>query len=184
MAIPSAPAAGSIADFYLGFPLVVIDFEATALTLTGYPIEVGIAKAASPGAEIEVWSSIIAPEPHWDIDRQWDPDAERIHGITRWQLRNASPARDVMEKLNDLGGPVGQVWCDGGHYDAFWLSVLAEAANIKPQFELCDLAAALNLKPETRKRYKNFIRGSAPPHRAGSDAKRICSALLAALASD
>lgn len=68
------------------FPLVVMDFEASALTLDSYPIEVGVAIATTPSSSIETWSSLIAPAPDWDLASHWDPDAERIHGISRWDL--------------------------------------------------------------------------------------------------
>lgn len=45
-------------------PLVVIDFEATALTLESYPIEVGIARIEDEDCcPIVSWSSLIAPAP-------------------------------------------------------------------------------------------------------------------------
>ena len=63
----------------LEWPLAVIDFEASALSIESYPIEVGIAIMANATADIEIWSTLIKPAPHWNMRAQWDPDAERIH---------------------------------------------------------------------------------------------------------
>lgn len=162
------------------FPYIVIDFEATALTLTSYPIEVGIAKAADPTSEIEVWSSLIAPAPYWNLAQEWDPDAERVHGISRWDLRSGSSAADVMCQLNELVG-AGTVWCDGGHYDFAWLNRLADAAGIEPTFALDDIDALVGSALKFKERFHDILRRSRAPHRAGPDAERICAALIAAL---
>lgn len=166
------------------FPLVVLDFEATALTLYSYPIEVGIARADAPTAPISGWSSLIAPDPAWGISEQWDPDAERIHGITRWQLRGAPAAGEVMIALNSKLGQARRVWCDGGTYDAHWLRTLAEAAGIEPSFELEDIATLLGTDGIAAAGYRQRLAGSRPPHRAGPDAERICAALAAEFHSD
>ena len=47
------------------YPLVTIDFEASALTLQSFPIEVGIAIARGSSSEMEIWSSLIRPEVDW-----------------------------------------------------------------------------------------------------------------------
>lgn len=80
------------------YPLVTIDFEASALTLQSFPIEVGIAIARSPTGEIETWSSLIRLEEDWAASDQWDPNSERIHGISRRSLRDAMPAVAVLAK--------------------------------------------------------------------------------------
>lgn len=164
----------------IGWPIIVVDFEATALTHDSYPIEVGIAVARSLGTEIEAWSSIIAPHQTWNLDDRWDHDAERVHGISRWQVRNGTPADEVMLRLNELAGCASSVWCDGGHYDVYWLAKLAEAACVTPHFALRDIAAVLGDDPQMRERYREQLAQSIAPHRAGPDAKRICAALLAA----
>jgi len=165
----------------LRFPLVVMDFEASALTLDSYLIEVGVAIAASPSSSIATWSSLIAPDPDWDLTSQWDPDAERMHGISRWDLRQGKTARDVMLALNRLVATNAQVWCDGGHYDAHWLQTLARAAECQLHFALCDIGAAIRAD-RLRGRYLEALNRSVAPHRAGPDAERICAALIKLIA--
>lgn len=163
------------------FPLVVIDFEATALTLESYPIEVGIARIENEDCPIVSWSSLIAPAPSWDLKSQWDPDAQRVHGITRWQLRDGADPAHVMRELNRRARNGGTVWCDGGHYDAYWLQTLAAAAGVEPEFELGDIDQLLVQYPEAKSAYDRALQGSMPPHRAGADAHRLCSALADAI---
>ena len=105
-------------DVRLNFPLVTIDFEASALSLQSFPIEVGIAVAASPTSEIETWSSLIRLEVDWAASDEWDPDAERVHGISQWSLRHAMPAPEVLTRLAALVPPGSPVWFVGGAYDA------------------------------------------------------------------
>jgi hypothetical protein len=59
--------------FPFRLPLAIIDFEASALTLKSYPIEVGVAIATSFSTPIVNWSSLIVPAPNWDLASQWDP---------------------------------------------------------------------------------------------------------------
>jgi len=165
----------------LVFPLVVIDFEATALSLTSYPIEVGVAKMADADAGIDTWSTLIQPAPDWDMDREWDRDAQRIHGIHQWDLRSGKPAAEAMTMLNTFAGS-GAVWCDGRHYDVHWLRRLTDAAGIEPSFKLADVGALLG-DLEQRERYIGLLKATPAPHRAGPDAARICAALQASLHS-
>lgn len=111
----------------LQFPIAVIDFEATALTLTSHPIEVGLAIARGSDIAIEVWSALIQPPPQWNISAEWDPDAEKLHVISRRELQSGIPPRQAMTALNRLAVGLDVIWCDGGHYDAYWLNLLAAA---------------------------------------------------------
>lgn len=168
--------------FDLQWPLVVIDFEATALSTDSYPIEVGIAMAASSDASIETWSTLIKPDPSWAIEEQWDPDAERIHKISRWSLRDGMASPDVMRELNGRVAQGVQVWCDGGYYDEAWLHTLARASGLAPTFELHDLSETLQRNPDARQCYIAALAVSGPtPHRAGQDAQRILGSLRALL---
>ncbi len=166
--------------FHFGFPLAVIDFEATALSLTSYPIEVGIAIATSPQGLVETWSSLVAPDPSWDLSAQWDPEAQRVHGISQRDLRGGLAPTAVLGELNRRLERPFQVGCDGGYYDRYWLDVLVRAAGFPARFELVDLSWATRREPDLRRRYLDALSGPAP-HRAGPDAIRICTALMAAL---
>lgn len=161
-------------------PLVVIDFEGSALTLESYPIEVGIARVEDEACPVVFWSSLIAPAPSWDLQSQWDPDAQRVHGITPWQLRDGADPAHVMRELNRRTKDGGTVWCDGGHYDTYWLQTLAAAAGIQPEFELGDIGQLLVQHPAAKSAFDRALQRSTPPHRAGPDAHRLCSALAQA----
>lgn len=163
------------------FPLVVIDFEASALTLDSYPIEVGIAVMSAPDEAIENWSSLIKPDSSWDLDGQWDPDAGKIHGIRRWDLRDGLPTAAVMRELNARIPHGATVWCDGGHYDARWLATLVRAADFLPMFQLADLGVPFGQDAQLYKRYLAALTGQSRPHRAGPDAASICVSIRAAI---
>lgn len=164
-------------DINFTFPLIVVDFEATSLTHQSYPIEVGLAIAPDGHLPIRSWSTLIGPDPAWDVASQWDPDAERLHGISRWDLRSGAAVSDVMAGLNELVGPIGHAWCDGGDYDRHWLATLSSAAGVQPSFELRDIKAGFGSDQLFTSRYRDVISRSVPPHRAGPDAERICAAL-------
>lgn len=159
-------------------PLAVIDFEASALDPSSHPIEVGIAIAPDRRAAITSWSTLIRPAAQWLETCGWDPDAQRIHGIRQRDLRDAPTSREVAQLLNDRLGPLGQAFCDGGHYDALWLRVLFEAAGIDPAFTLRDIGHLFTLDPQAGRRYREIIARDKPPHRAGPDARRIAAALV------
>jgi hypothetical protein len=168
-------------DRHLQFPIAVIDFEATALTLSSYPIEVGLAIARSPESALEEWSSLILPDADWDIDAEWDRDAEKLHGISRRDLRNGITPCEAMLTLNQLTAGNAVLWCDGGYYDVHWLAVLSAASGKRPAFVLGDVAAFLRDRPAEAERYRQSLAHGPTPHRAGPDAMRICKGLKAVL---
>lgn len=162
------------------YPLAVIDFEASALTLESFPIEVGIAQVADVDCPVVSWSSLIAPAPEWDMQAQWDPDAQGVHGISPWQLHDGSDPAYVMRELNRRARESETVFCDGGRYDAHWLQTLAAAAGVQPEFELGDIGQLLEEHLKVSHAYHVALQRSAAPHRAGPDAHRICAALAEA----
>lgn len=159
------------------WPLIVIDFEASALATDAYPIEVGIAIADTPTSDPVVWSTLVSPAPSWKIDQQWDPDAERIHGITRWELRDGLTARKAMDELNQRIPNGVKVWCDGGHYDKAWLEALSQAADLAPSFELRDLSTDWRCAAQLRECFMQLLASTRAPHRADQDAARVLKAL-------
>lgn len=109
----------------------VIDFEASSLGAMSYPIEVGWTNGH------EVFSILIKPIPEWT---DWSDYAEKeIHHISREMLEadGVSPY-EALSALNANFGS-GILWCDGGHYDAWWLQRLEEAAGFKASFRLGDI---------------------------------------------
>jgi hypothetical protein len=131
---------------------------------------------------MSTWSALIAPAPTWDTDANWDPDAQKIQGISRWQTRQGASPQQVMQTLNVRCKGVGVVWCDGGHYAACWLRTLAEAAGVEPAFSLADISTLFKPVSAQHQRYVGDLNVTKAPHRAGPDAARIGAALLVAFA--
>ena len=161
----------------MNFPLIVLDFEASSLSDDSYPIEVGVALVLNSDGPIRVWSSLIQPCREWTSRHDWDPAAERVHHIPASLLATGQTPSEVAKALNAIIGPVGHAYCDGGHYDGFWL----KAARIEPTFALWDLARLFLLNRTLFRRFNALLANDAPPHRAGEDATRLCSALMRAV---
>lgn len=100
--------------------LVFIDFEASSLSDTSYPIEVGW-----------VWEDgreeahLVRPAPGWT---DWDRKAEAIHGITREQLDLEGEPHDVVARrmVEQLTGH--DLRASAPSWDGKWLSALLRAA--------------------------------------------------------
>jgi hypothetical protein len=161
------------------FPLIIIDFEASSLNMESYPIEVGLAVAKDLSGSVGVWSSLIIPDPEWVQGGDWQPASQQIHGISRESLAGGRHPAEIAETLNRIIEPHGQAWCDGGRYDGHWLKTLFLAARMKPRFDLWDISVLFALDRQLGDRFGDVMSRSAPPHRAGDDALRICTALLA-----
>jgi len=102
--------------------LVFLDFEASGLGRQSFPIEVGW--VFEDGREE---GHLIRPAPGWE---EWDPDAERVHGIPRDRLeREGTPhdavARRMVEVLTGHDLLASAPSWDGG-----WLSRLLRAAGL------------------------------------------------------
>ncbi|WP_094706510.1 hypothetical protein [Hahella sp. CCB-MM4] len=105
-----------------------IDFEASSLDLIcSYPIEVAV---CLPDGIIHSW--LLKPAPLW---RDWSPEAEKIHGISRDQLEaDGHNVIDVAHALNELIPEV--TYCDALAFDSFWLHRLYKAAKLECRFRL------------------------------------------------
>ena len=163
------------------FPLVLLDFEASSLSPNSYPIEVGLAIAHSFDKPLSVWSTLIQPERAWVRQGDWDPASAKVHGIAPGQLAGGCSARQAADDLNQIIGPIGHAWCDGGHYDAMWMEKLYRAAGIAADFALRDMAGLFVLDRPLFRRFAAILSENEAPHRAGPDAERICSALVKAM---
>lgn len=100
--------------------IAFLDFEASSLSPTSYPIEIGWAVAGAEAAE----SHLILPHPDW-ID--WDPAAQGVHGISRSQLFEHGLAGPAVLALmtRSLAGLV--VYSDAPAEDGHWLDRLCMA---------------------------------------------------------
>lgn len=146
----------------------VIDIEASGFGRGSYPIEVGF---VLPNGE--ALCTLIQPAPDWT---HWDPDAERVHGISRQMLlEHGRPVSEVAAMLNaSLGGKT--VYSDAWAHDFGWLSVLFEEAGRTPLFRLEHLT---RIMPELPAAAWNEARAVVeaelciPRHRASNDARVI-----------
>lgn len=162
------------------FPLVILDFEASSLGSESYPIEVGIALASNPDGPVHAWSSLIQPIRDWTFCGDWDSAAENVHHIPSSLLATGQLPFSLAKALNAMIGPLGYAYCDGGHYDGFWLERLFKAAGIEPAFALWDLARLFVCNRMLFRRFGKILDESTAPHRAGPDAARLCGALVRA----
>lgn len=146
----------------------MLDIEASGFGRGSYPIEVGFVLGNG-----EARCMLIQPAEHWT---HWDPAAQRLHGITREDLRrHGYPIRDVVEALNDtLCGRT--LYSDGWVHDYSWLAVLYEAAHRVPTFRLESLGVLLTPDEIDRwaaARQQVTAELALPRHRACPDARLL-----------
>jgi hypothetical protein len=65
---------------------VPVFYDCEASCIGGLPIEIGWAFIDTSTGEIQSESHLVKPSLHWDIQPVWDPDAEKLHGISLEQL--------------------------------------------------------------------------------------------------
>lgn len=154
---------------------IIIDIEASGFGRGSYPIEIGYYMP-----EGESYCTLIRPEDHWT---HWDPAAEGVHGIARELLVDkGKPAVEVALELNRrLRGR--RIYCDAWAYDYVWLSLLYDAVDIFPSFELKDLRELLSDCEMTHwhaTRAAVELRLQLRRHRASGDARTLFETLLEA----
>lgn len=107
-----------------------LDFEASSLVSTSYPIEVAW---SLPDASIETY--LISPV---GIDKwtDWSVLSEKIHGISRDQIvAHGKSPEWICRRMNDQ--LVGQcVYTDNPLYDGMWLAELFSVTNLRWKFRL------------------------------------------------
>jgi hypothetical protein len=98
---------------------IFLDFEASSLSKTSYPIEVGWVDATGEGESL-----LIRPPVDWT---DWDDSAEAIHGITRAVLlEQGIEVGEVCRRLIALWEQ-GPVYASAPSWDGAWLSRLLRA---------------------------------------------------------
>jgi len=151
--------------------LWVIDFEASGLSKSSYPIEVGVI------GDNGRYSSLICQEDPWTY---WSKDSESVHGISTEELAESGLVAVVVAKeLNRLLDGA-TVYTDCKRWDQFWLNVLFEQCDLTPTFQLIHLPDELN--EDQGKQfliaYENIKnRGDFTEHRALDDASLIYESL-------
>ena len=151
---------------------VIIDIEASGFGRGSYPIEIGYFMPDG-----QSFCTLIRPDVGWS---HWDSSAEAVHGISRDVLgAHGKPLIDVCLALNrQLRGQ--RIYCDAWAYDYVWLSVMYDAADLVPSFELKDLRDLLSeceksLWHATRAAVE--VRLALRRHRASGDARILFETL-------
>jgi len=154
---------------------VIIDIEASGFGKGSYPIEIGYYRPDG-----QSYCALIRPEAVWT---HWDSSAEKVHGIAREQLltRGKPVAKVCLELNRKLRGQ--RIYCDAWAYDYVWLSVMYDAADLVPSFELKDMRDLLGdceqaLWHATRAIVE--VRLHLRRHRASGDARTLFETLMEA----
>lgn len=161
-------------------PIAAIDLEASCLPDYGrsYPIEVAL---CSVGGDV-LFSALIKPHPSW-FDWDWNPTAERLHGISRERLRaEGRSCAEVMADLNAVARDLRVV--SDSQLDQTWVQTLAEAAEASPDFSIVllkDILADYALRPVDRDMVavaseRAFLK-FPEVHRATPDAQRLAETI-------
>lgn len=154
-------------------PPCVLDIEASGFGRRSYPIEFGY---VTPQGRADCM--LVRPPPMWT---HWDPNAERVHGISREILQaHGRPPLEVALALNHaLGGQT--VYCDGWAHDYAWLAALFELVDRSPTFKLESINAlladsALERLDEARHQVRAEL--GLGRHRASNDARALQCAVM------
>ena len=157
----------------VGFPVAILDFEASGLSRFSFPVEVGFARWRGLEAPIESWSTLIRPDLDWIHDGHWSEDAEAMHGIALDDLGAGMPAKRVCERLNaELAGCT--VCCDGLLFDQVWWMQLYEAGNLRASYHLESMIGLYHLANPGLVKWLG--ENADVPHRARQDAERLMRA--------
>lgn len=150
--------------------IAFLDFEASGLGPGSWPVEVGWARWGD-----EAQSVLIKPHAAWAL-AEWNPVAERMHGLTVERLK--VQGHDVVEVCDVLDGELigATVYSDAPTYDGFWLTVLYDAAGRTPKFELSDMQNLLKpmSSPRDIARAESIADTNEPhTHRAAQDVRHM-----------
>ena len=107
--------------------------------MNSWPIEIGMAWIN--GDKVESWSSLIQPDPTWQLD-DWSIASARVHKIPKDMIMSAPTARDVAEiALVTISGK--HLVSDNPAFERFWMNKLLSTADASsPMFFNYELIAA------------------------------------------
>jgi len=162
-----------------------LDFEASGLGPTSWPIEVGISRLQidEKTVSVKTWSSLVQPEQSWEM-RAWSDQSAQIHGITLECLFDAPPARSVaatvLRELNHC-----TVLSDAPKHETQWLDQLLSVnghAGMIPVDDFHETTLAMFDSLALDNLYE-FLERHRAPHRAGPDSARLAAAWKRAVES-
>ena len=107
---------------------VPVFYDCEASCIGGLPIEIGWAFIDTSRGEIQSESHLLKPPLHWDMQSVWDPDAEKLHGISLEQLNaQGRPPFEVARRMNEvLSGR--ELFSDAPADDERWLRIIFDEA--------------------------------------------------------
>ena len=159
--------------------MLFLDFEASGLRETSWPIEIGLAWIEQGEARSE--AQLIRPHPDWDEDA-WSAESAEVHRIPRPALDRAWPAERVAAwAAQRMAGQV--VVADAPEFDGRWLRTLlaTEPGLAAPRLADFDVMVATHFSMAEVRRVYAALDAAPTPHRAGPDAQRLARAWLAGL---
>ena len=112
----------------------------------GLPIEIGWAFADARSGKINSESHLIKPPPNWDLGPVWDPDAEKLHKITKEELyaHGRTPV-EIADRMNKtLRGR--ELYSDHPLDDERWWFMIWKASGA-PAFTTGDTEAICMIEP-------------------------------------
>ena len=118
-------------------------YDCEASSIGGLPIEIGWAFIDPASGEITSESHLIKPPSHWDVEPVWDPDAEKLHKISRDQLVHDGRAPfEIAGRMNRVL-PDRELFSDGPDEDERWLRIVFDEAGLDPAFTIRKFRADL-----------------------------------------
>jgi len=152
------------------YPFSIIDIESSGLQSRSHPIEVGVVMA-----DDRRYEALLRPTPEWT---HWDPEAEKLHGISQTQLlAEGIDIRLVCARLNDLCWRQ-TLYSDCWTYDSRWLQHLFATAGMPMKFRCSALENVLTeheIREWTERKRRCHSALRLPPHRALNDALAIAT---------
>lgn len=160
-------------------PLAVLDYEASSLSDSSYPIEAGWALI---DANLTIASSgfLIRPHHKWT---DWSLKSEALHGLARGELEAEGIAVSLAAAALDkafIGLPTPVLSADPT-YEAFWSDRLFTAAGRPRGWAIGSLQLAieseLDLLQPTDRSWATASLAKPRPHRAEADARAFAEVI-------
>lgn len=156
----------------------ILDFEASSLSAESWPIEIGLSWIE--GGEVRTWSSLIRPDPVWNLD-DWSTASSAVHGITLDEVFGAPEKSQVVEDFRQALGTRRMV-SDAPEFDQRWLAKLLGQDQLEDGFGVEDIDAITFAVFDSDQIRQMIValQNIEAPHRAGPDAARLAAGWLAA----
>jgi len=134
--------------------LYFLDCEASSLSHKSYPIEI-----AWSDQQGNIESHLINTNEYPENYTDWDPEAEKIHGLSQEYLyeKGKSPlhvANCLNEALKNK-----TVYTDASDFDKFWCDRLFSACNLKREFNFGEMDKLLKQLLPDQFSYINYFTG-------------------------